>query len=323
MEYTEKHFMMEVSGMEIPAALALPAEGQPNWGLVLVPGSFYNDIDGNYSQKDGNPFEAHPNAYAQLSRQLAGRGVAVLRFARSGTRVLDAEKAAALSSFAGRVEIAAGACETLRNLLPGLSHLALAGHSEGAAVSLLLLSSRPDVPVDAYVSLSGPGLRFFDVMIEQVKPNVQDGMLIMWDRKVPFDLYCSSIELIRAGQPIPEDLRKELPPYGMHTAPPEGLRYLRDYDSLEPGELLSRLNIPVLIVQGGQDTSVLPQDAERLAASRPGKEALTARAFFPELNHFYKVVPPGLPSMDNFALETETDERVSQAVSDWLNSLAK
>jgi uncharacterized protein len=160
-------------------------------------------------------------------------------------------------------------------------------------------------------------------MIEQVRPNVQDGMLDMWDRKVPFDLYCRSIELIRAGQPIPEDMRQDLPPYGMHTAPPEGLRYLRDYDNLEPSELISQLSIPVLIVQGDQDTSVMPQDTDRLAAARHGKEALTAQAFFPELNHFYKVVPPGLPSMANFALETETDERVSQAVSDWLGSLAK
>jgi fermentation-respiration switch protein FrsA (DUF1100 family) len=103
--------------------------------------------------------------------------------------------------------------------------------------------------------------------------------------------------------------------------PPAARQYLVDYDRLDPAEAIARVDLPVMIVQGGQDTSVTAENADRLSAARKGKEEVTARAFFPELNHFYKVVPPGTASFANFGLEGETDRRVAEAVSSWLDSL--
>jgi hypothetical protein len=46
-----------------------------------------------------------------------------------------------------------------------------------------------------------------------------------------------------------------------------------------------------------------------------------AKAFFPELQHFYKRAEPGMTSMESMQLDGETDERVSEAISVWLDGL--
>jgi fermentation-respiration switch protein FrsA (DUF1100 family) len=164
-------------------------------------------------------------------------------------------------------------------------------------------------------------MRFFDVMIAQSAPNVRDGMITFGEYRFPFELYRRSFDFVRAGKPVPEDIRAVLPPFSVQAMPPAARQYLVDYDRLDPAEAIARVDLPVMIVQGGQDTSVTAENADRLSAARKGKEEVTARAFFPELNHFYKVVPPGTASFANFGLEGETDRRVAEAVSSWLDSL--
>ncbi len=321
MTTTETKLMIEVGGTLVPAAVSMPSGTTPRRGVVLVPGSFNNDLDGNYAHADGNPFEIRPNILLDLARQLAGLGHAVLRYAKAGTKIIDEEKAVALRSFAGRSVVAAAACAELRRFVPGLDRLAVAGHSEGAAVSLALLTSKPDTAVDAFISLSGPGMRFFDVMVAQSEPNARNGIVSFAGFSFPLEFYRRSFDYIRAGQPVPEEIRAVLPPFGVHAMPPEARRYLVDYDKLDPCRAISGLPQPVLIVQGGQDTSVIPENAERLAAARRGKEGATTRADFPGLNHFYKSVPPGTPPTAIFALEGETDGGVAAAIDGWLRGL--
>jgi hypothetical protein len=81
MDWQEYHFKMEICGVSIDAALALPLNGTRRWEIMLVPGSYFNDVDGNYAQKHGNPFEARPNTYRDLARQLAERGRVAPRYA--------------------------------------------------------------------------------------------------------------------------------------------------------------------------------------------------------------------------------------------------
>jgi pimeloyl-ACP methyl ester carboxylesterase len=319
----EKRLELEFGGIRLPAILTLPpVKTAPKWGMVIVPGSFYNDLDGNYRKEDGNPFEVRPHMYSDLARQLAEEGIAVLRYARAGKKIIDPSRAATSASFAGRVDEVAQACRILRHAVPELSRLALAGHSEGSAVALLALTVRPDIPVGAFISLSGPGQRFFDIMIEQSAPNVKNGVLDMMGTQAPFEIYKQSFRFIREGHPVPDEIRKLFPPFAIQNMPPHALGYLRDYDRLNPAEAISQIDAPALIVQGGSDTSVPPENAGRLLTAAEKNSAGASLAFFPDLNHFYKVVPPGTPPELNFALDTETDKKVGRAIADWIGGLA-
>jgi alpha-beta hydrolase superfamily lysophospholipase len=321
MTFTEKSIFLEANGTHIPAVLSLPAQGAPTWGIVIVPGSFPNDVDGNYLPEMGNPFTAKPHAYKDLAQQLAARGFAALRYARGGVTVLDKEKAEAHRRFADRTTVVAEAVRTLRATVPGLKYCTLAGHSEGGPVSLLLLTRDKAAKIDAYVSLSAPARRMFDIMLQQTEKTVKDGQASFGPQKFPFEAYKKAMDLTRKGQPVPAELLKVLPPFGVYAMDEASKRYLREYDEVDSRELIAGVPCPVLIVQGGNDTSVYPDNAEMLWEARKKSPSPTERAFFPELQHFYKVVAPGTDDMAAFGLETESDARVSAAIGNWLNRI--
>jgi fermentation-respiration switch protein FrsA (DUF1100 family) len=76
---------------------------------------------------------------------------------------------------------------------------------------------------------------------------------------------------------------------------------------------------PVLIIQGGRDSSVPPHHAERLRAGRGPRP--TDYSFFPELQHMYKNVPEGTPDIEAFGFPGETDPRVAGAIVNWVGTL--
>ena len=322
MPITEKPYALVVNGTSAPALVTLPESGAATWGVVLVPGSFPNDIDGNYLPEHGNPFSAKPHAYKDLALQLAGRGCAVLRYARGGVTVLDKDLAAAHRHFTDRTAVAAEAVRVLRAAVPGLKYVALAGHSEGGPVSLLLMTADREVKIDDYISLSAPARRMFDIMIQQTELTVRDGIASFGPMTYPFSAFEKAMALVRAERPVPQDLMKQLPPMGVWAMDETSKRYLREYDEIDSRKLIAELACPVLIVQGKKDTSVYPDNADMLLEARKGNPAPTEVALFPGLQHFYKAVPPGLDPMAVFGLETESDPAVSAAISAWLDKTA-
>ena len=97
-----------------------------------------------------------------------------------------------------------------------------------------------------------------------------------------------------------------------------------DYDSIDPRAEIAKIPCPVLIVQGGQDQSgVRVENGDLLYQARyASRPDATSKAFFPELQHFYKRAEPGMNSMESMSLDGETDEHVRDAISEWLDSLS-
>ena len=313
--FSEERFSFDLHGRRIRAALTKPASGRPRWGIVIVPGSGPNDVDGNYPPDPMWPGRPHTNL--DLARQLAGLGQAVLRYGRGDAVVVDEKAYAGHANFAERPQVAAEAARVLRAKVAGLRGVAVAGHSEGSVVGSLLLARGPAIDVGAFISLSGPALRFFDLMLRQVATWAKDGMLEFGGFKMPFALYEKSVLVVRRNEPVPDELRTI--PFGFHQMPEESKQYLRDYDACDNSALIAEVRCPVLIVQGGLDASVFPENADALAEARRANPARTDKVFFPELDHFYKRAKPG----ERFARydDQDVDERVSRAISDWLEAL--
>jgi alpha-beta hydrolase superfamily lysophospholipase len=323
MAITEQRTALVVNGTSAPAVVTLPETGGAVWGIVIVPGSFPNDVDGNYLREHGNPFSARPHTYKDLARQLAGEGCAALRYARGGVTTLDKKQAAAHRHFTDRTAVVAEAVRVLRTAVPGLEYCALAGHSEGGPVSLLLMTRDKEINIDAYISLSAPARRIFDIMLQQTEKTVQDGMACFGPMKFPFSAYKQALDLVREGQPVPGELLKQLPPMGVYAMDEASKLYLREYDEIDSQKLIAEIPCPVLIVQGEKDTSVYPDNAEMLLEAREENPAPTEIVLFPELQHFYKVVPPGLDPAMAFGLETESDQSVAEVIGEWLNRMAR
>ena len=309
--YAEEMLFIEAAGHRIPAALTRPAQGEPRGGLALVPGSLFLDVDGNMPMMN-----ARPHAYADLARQLAARGVAVLRYAKrgpgTGSEIIDPEVAARHRTFQSRVLVLEAALDVLRGSVPEGARVVAAGHSEGAVV--VTMAAAQGVAMDGVVLLSGPSVGIFGIMREQLPlpPGGPPDAYRAFDRVVA---------AFRGGGPVPEidasdpTLASLAYVAGYGEA---GLRYMVEIDAVDPVATLRGVLQPVLIIQGGRDSSVPSHHAIALRAARDAAGLPTESSFFPELTHFYKVGLDGMDPMEAFMLETESDAAVADEVAGWM-----
>ncbi|HEX8242897.1 MAG TPA: alpha/beta fold hydrolase [Longimicrobium sp.] len=309
----ERPLTLACEGVAIPAMLTLPDE--PAVGAVLlVPGSLFSDVNGDYPA-----WNMRPHVYAHLARQLAARGWAVYRYAKigpgTGSVVVDREAATVHHRFATRVTVARAAVAQMRGALAdegvATPRVVVAGHSEGAVVALLLAQDAPEV--DGVVSLAGPSVGLISIMREQAAAMSganADEALANFDAAMAF---------VRRGEPIPPELIGIEGTRMFGNVDPAGWSYIREVDEVDPAAEAARVPQPLLIVQGGSDPSVPEHHARRLAEVRGERE--TEMAIIPGLQHFFKTLPPGMPPMQAFGLEGDTDPRVADVIDRWGRSL--
>lgn len=306
----ERDDSVTVAGVEIACRLTLPA-GTPQGAVLLLPGSLFSDVDGNYPAMN-----IKPHLYADLAAQLGERGFAVLRMAKigpgTGSRTVDPRAAARHADFATRTDVAAAGLALLRKAAPA-HPVIVAGHSEGALVASMLANGPDAQAIDGVVTLSGPSSPIFDLMREQLVAMTPAGAgtdMTMYDR---------TIAAVRAGEPLPDGAQTHPQTAMLASMPAFSVDYLRSTDRVDPAAELARLRQPVLIVQGGRDGSVSPAHADRLHAARGAAPTEVAR--LPELTHFYKVAPPGMPPMQSMALDTTSDPAVAERIVQWVRRL--
>ncbi|MGX9963369.1 alpha/beta hydrolase family protein [Roseomonas sp. F4] len=238
----------------------------PRRGLacLLLPGSGPTD-------RDGNQPGLRNDALRLLAEGLADAGIATLRMDKRGV--------AASRAAIGQEEdltphlYAEDAARALDHLAaqPGIDRLALLGHSEGGVVALLAARLRP---VAALVLLATPGFRAADLLRRQLTA-----------APMPGDLRAASLDILarlEGGEAV-----ADVPPPLMPLFRPSVQPYLRAWFALDPAELLRRLSVPTLVMQGQADLQVSAEDARRLAAAREG----VALALVPGMNHVLRESP--------------------------------
>ncbi|MGH9541975.1 MAG: alpha/beta hydrolase [Terriglobales bacterium] len=306
---------LELDGARIPGRLAAPAA--PWAALLLIPGSLWSDVDGNYPAMG-----AAPGLYKQLAEQLAASGVAVLRFAKTGpgtgTQVLDEERfRSAYFNFPQRRRVAAAWLDELARRAPGVP-LFVAGHSEGAVVATQVARARRDVR--GLVLLSGPALPLLRLMIWQQHEERRRSGEMTAEAEIQYARALRWLADFVAAEPLPPEAEQN--PYAralLFAARPDAAPYLRSLEQVDPAAELAAVAQPVLIVQGDRDPSVHEANAALLQAAQPRAE--TAR--FPGLQHFYKQAPEGLGAQELFAREGPIDPAVSAALTSWLRRQAQ
>ena len=324
--YTEHLSPLRVNGWEIPTALTLPSAGGPlPSAVLLIPGSLFSDVNGDYPA-----WNSFPRVYAHLAQQLSALGHAVFRFAKlgPGTRSTpyDAALAATIRTWDGRLVIATAMLDAMRRALGErgvrAQRVIAAGHSEGSVVaSRLALSEEGRRVLDGVVLLAGPSVGILGIMREQIGFGLETGQID--DARGRLD---KAIAFIRRGQPIPADLGNG-PGMGIGaliSMPEEGRRYMRDVDATDPLELATAIPQPTLVVQGANDGSVPTHHGEALRDAlhmRTDGAARTSYLFVPDVTHMFKVVPPDVTGPEAFGFPGETDPRVTGGIDRWVRAL--
>ncbi len=247
---------------ELAGTLDLPAGKGPFPVVLIHPGSGPTDRDGNA------PLGLKCDALLLLGKALAGHGIACLRIDKRGVgesaKALGKEENATIDAYATD---AAAWIEFLRK--DKRSHkVAFLGHSEGAIVGLLACQKSP---VDAYVSVCGPGRRMSDVLREQLKGKLE--ALAEKNEAI--------LKSLETGEKI-ADVPKELQVLYRPSVQP----FLISIFKIDPPKEIARLKCPILVVQGTADIQVSLADADKLAGAKKGIDRLT----IPDMNHVFKTV---------------------------------
>lgn len=307
---------LSVPGYDVPAALTLP-DGPVAGAVLLVPGSLFSDVDGNFPT-----WNSFPRVYGHLAEGLATRGLAALRFAKlgpgSGSVQTDPVQGVESRTWAGRMRTARLALEFMRKELAsrGITppRIILAGHSEGSVVVSVL--AHEGVDVDGIALLAGPSIGILGIMLEQQRamPDVSDDQMAVLEEVIGY---------IRREEPIPDAVKQRtagsMGAGALVNFPPDALKYMRDVDTTDPVAMIASYEKPVLIVQGGSDTNVPVHHAQALRNGRGDNP--TTYICIPGLSHMYKAVPAGTSPAEVFSYPGPTDPRVDEAIAQFIASL--
>lgn len=255
----------EVNIQVLHGILTMPAGSARAPAILILPGS--GPVD-----RDGNLPGARNNCLKLLGISLAERGIASLRIDKRGvsqSRPLEMREDEL--RFETYVEDAVAWVKFLKNQAR-VAGVVLLGHSEGALVATLAAQL---CDVLSLVLLAGPSEPAAQVIERQLSAASVPTDLQEASRRI-----ASSLERGERGERVP------MVPSALDALyRPTVQNYLMSWLPLHPAQELSKVQLPTLIIQGTTDLQVGVEDANRLAAARPGSRLVLVQG----MNHVLKV----------------------------------
>ena len=326
----EVRFVNSTDGDTLAGTLTLPTSPGPHRAVVMITGSGPQDRDERIMNH--RPFLVWADALTRL-------GIAVLRYDDRGTGASTGNfSEATTADFARDVEAAVDYLRSRKEI--DNQRIGLIGHSEGGIVAPMVAVSRPK-DVSFIVLLAAPGLRGDSILLMQNEVISRRSHTPDSIREATVQLNRSLFALLVPPTTDEEALRQSLaevlrdaffdgplaPPMPheqvelainqemeMLTAP-----WMRDFLRYDPAPMLSRVQCPVLAVQGNEDVQV-PAAANlpivEKALTLHGNKAVTVKEF-PGLNHLLQHCQTCLPDEYGEIRETVSPE-VMQFVGEWI-----
>ena len=326
----EVRFVNSTDGDTLAGTLTLPTTPGPHRAVVMITGSGPQDRDEPIMNH--RPFLVWADALTRL-------GIAVLRYDDRGAGASTGNfYEAATADFARDVEAAVDYLRSRKEI--DNQRIGLIGHSEGGMIAPIVAVSRPK-DVSFIVLLAAPGLRGDSILLMQSEVISRLSHTPDSIREATTQLNRSLFALLVPPTTDEEALRQSLaevlrdaffdgplaPPMSheqvelainlemeMLTAP-----WMRDFLRYDPVPMLSRVQCPVLAVQGSEDVQV-PAAANlpivEKALTLHGNKAVTVKEF-PGLNHLLQHCQTCLPDEYGEIRETVSPE-VLQFVGEWI-----
>lgn len=306
-------FRNEEAGINLAGTFTIPSVGNaPYPAVILVSGSGPQDRD--------ETIMGHKPFWV-LADRLTQNGIAVLRYDDRGVGESEGDYGAAtISDFA---QDALAGIEYLRSrpeIAPG--KVGLIGHSEGGLIAFILAAEQQ---ADYIVSLAGPGVDgkalldmqrtaimktggapdFYIEGYNKLMNAAVDIIRTVEDRKELRD----SITVLFAGTPLESAVEPTL----MQLATPE----IRSFIEFDPVDLLSRINCPVLVLNGEKDLQVpAGPNLEAIHKGLVHNPDVTIKSY-PDLNHLFQTAQTGLPQ-EYGQIEETFNPQVMKDITDWI-----
>ncbi len=238
--------------------------GKPSGGLiVLIAGS-------GATNRSGNQIGQHNNSLRYLALELSKKGFSVFSYdKRHFTQMVLGNLDENLSRFDDLVHDARSVLKHFRENYD-YEPIVVAGHSEGSLVGMLAA----DGIADGFISIAGPGRPMDQVL--------QDQLSKIFPGKT--DLIAKNLNTLKKGETFKND------DSGLAMVFRESVQpYLISWIRHDPAKILSRLEVPILIVNGTKDLQMPESEARLLKKSHPRASI----AIIENMNHVLKIIRGG------------------------------
>lgn len=297
LNYKNIDVSVPVKNVTLSGTFFQPLNNKKSQVVLIIAGSGPTDRDGNSIALPGKN-----NSLLQLADSLAQYGIATLRYDKRG--IGKSQPDTIVSEENLTIDNIADDAEAMYNWLrkQGYDDIYIAGHSEGSLIGMMIaLKLKPA----GFISIAGAGRKAGELLKEQVAVQLPD---LKTELDKDIDSLEQGLSVYTINPSLAGLLRPSIQPY------------MKSWLKLDPQKLISRLNCPVLIVQGTKDLQVKETDAKNLYKAKQKSKLVMIN----NMNHVLKQVnsdqtkdninaysDPGLPvmkelvtAMVNFILST-------------------
>lgn len=262
----EKEIKIENSSGSLSGTIRVSDNSKKPAIVLIIAGSGPTDRDGN------NHLSGKTNNLKQLAEQLAEHNVASLRFDKRG---VGKSQAAVVSENQLRLQTfvtdALAWAKHLRDSAK-FSQIFILGHSEGG---LIAIEACQQFKADGLILLATPGRNLANILQDQLTQQLAGQP--EWLQKS-----LKILDSLKNGELVPQ-VPVELQALFRPSVQP----YLQSILKLDPAVELTKLTLPILLIQGNEDLQISVADAQLLKQAVP-----TAKlAIIPHMNHVLKNIP--------------------------------
>lgn len=263
----------------IDGTLLIPNNKQVRDLVIIIAGS-------GPTNRDGNQNFLKSNTLKKLAEGLASNGIASFRYDKRTVKQIKKEKIDPNTTFDDFVTDAKTVITYFKSKNQ-FSNIYVAGHSQGSLVGLLATENND---INGFISIAGAGQNIGDVIIEQVNTTApqfsEDTIRIITQLKKgeltkDFPLALSSL-------------------FNIETQP-----FLISWMAYKPTDIISKLTIPILIINGTKDLQVSIEEAKLLANANKN----TRLEFIENMNHVLFTIEGDVP--ENYKSYNESSRQIN------------
>jgi len=258
--FKESPAVLKINNDQLFGTLSTPDLTQKVPVALIIAGSGPTDRNGN------NPMMKN-NSLKMLAENLAKNGIASLRYDK---RAIGESKAAGGSESSLVFENYIQDAKSWINYLKQdkrFSKIIIIGHSEGALIGMVASTK-----ADKFVSIAGAGEPADQIIKTQIAAK---SMKQLDDMTFPI------IDSLKNGFQV-----KKVDPMLNALFRPSVQPYLISWFKYNPKTEISKLTIPVLILQGNNDLQISVKDADNLSEANKNAE----KVIIDKMNHMMKII---------------------------------
>ncbi|MGB5942985.1 MAG: alpha/beta fold hydrolase [Leeuwenhoekiella sp.] len=241
---------------ELVEGTLLEAESNPKDYLAILV------AEKGMTDRDGNQPMLKSNSLKKLAQALAQDGISSFRYDK---RILKLVEKNMLDEGSLRFDDLVADAIRIVNYFQnkGYSKIIVIGHDQGALIGSIAASK---TSVDKIITISGAGSTIDRVIVEKIK---QEAPELAPSAEKAFE-EMRQTGMAKQYDPALESIFRE-------TIQP----FIKSWMAYDPAEVLSKLDIPVLVINAKKDMQSLPIDAVNLTAKTPAAVVVA----IPNMNH--------------------------------------